>query len=374
MTYSSAVFEHDGQTLADAQRAKYRTPGRRRRPAPRDARPRDRLRVGRVRAVRRGRAGLPGHDRSRSRPSSTTSPVRGSARPGSRTGSTSSCATTATSRAPTTRSSRSRCSRRSAPSTTPTYFRAVDRALRPGGRFALQVITFPDVAYEAQRRGANWIQTYIFPGGLCPSLAVIERSLHGTRLLLREARDIAPSYVRTLAAWRERVPRPRRRRPGARLRRAVHPDVGLLPRALAGRLRDRPAQDLQIAMEKAAGLDRVAAGDELVRGAHPGHAAAQDDDGRHRAWTIPAIDMATSLWRPADARLHVTEPGQASSALASPSDRRAEAAAEQQERRAQQEQRPEQRPGRQGRRPGQQERRPELPGRRPSLRERLRSP
>jgi len=84
------------------------------------------------------------------------------------------------------------------------YFRAVDRALRPGGRFALQVITFPDVAYEAQRRGANWIQTYIFPGGLCPSLAVIERSLHGTRLLVREARDIAPSYVQTLAAWRER--------------------------------------------------------------------------------------------------------------------------------------------------------------------------
>ena len=84
------------------------------------------------------------------------------------------------------------------------YFAAVDRALRPGGRFALQVITFPDVAYERQRRGANWIQTYIFPGGLCPSLAVIERSLHGTRLLMREARDIAPSYVRTLAAWRER--------------------------------------------------------------------------------------------------------------------------------------------------------------------------
>ena len=86
------------------------------------------------------------------------------------------------------------------------YFGAVDRALRPGGRFSLQVITFPDVAYEAQRRGANWIQTYIFPGGLCPSLAVIERSLHGTRLLVREARDIAPSYVRDAAAWRDAVP------------------------------------------------------------------------------------------------------------------------------------------------------------------------
>ncbi len=85
-----------------------------------------------------------------------------------------------------------------------TYFEAVDRVLRPGGRFSLQVITFPDVAYETQRRGANWIQTHIFPGGLCPSLSVVERSLHGTRLLLREARDIGPSYARTLRHWRNR--------------------------------------------------------------------------------------------------------------------------------------------------------------------------
>ena len=83
-----------------------------------------------------------------------------------------------------------------------TFFEACDRALTPGGRLSLQVITFPDVAYEPQRRGANWIQTYIFPGGLLPSLAVIERSLHGTHLLVRDVRDIAPSYVLTLQAWR----------------------------------------------------------------------------------------------------------------------------------------------------------------------------
>jgi len=83
-----------------------------------------------------------------------------------------------------------------------TFFEACDRALRPGGLMSLQTIAFPDVAYEPQRRGANWIQTYIFPGGLLPSLAEIERSLHGTRLLVRRVEDIAPSYVRTLAAWR----------------------------------------------------------------------------------------------------------------------------------------------------------------------------
>ena len=59
-------------------------------------------------------------------------------------------------------------------------------------------------AYEPQRRGANWIQTYIFPGGLCPSLAVMERSLHRTQLLVTDVRDIASSYARTLRAWRTR--------------------------------------------------------------------------------------------------------------------------------------------------------------------------
>jgi len=85
-----------------------------------------------------------------------------------------------------------------------TFFEACDRALRPGGRLSLQVITFPDAAYERQRRSANWIQTYIFPGGLLPSLAEIERSLHRTRLLVRGVEDIAPHYVRTLQAWRAR--------------------------------------------------------------------------------------------------------------------------------------------------------------------------
>jgi cyclopropane-fatty-acyl-phospholipid synthase len=85
-----------------------------------------------------------------------------------------------------------------------TFFEVCDRALRPGGRMSLQVITFPDAAYERQRRGANWIQTYIFPGGLCPSLAVIERATRDTRLLITGVTDIAPSYVRTLRAWRQR--------------------------------------------------------------------------------------------------------------------------------------------------------------------------
>jgi cyclopropane-fatty-acyl-phospholipid synthase len=85
-----------------------------------------------------------------------------------------------------------------------TYFEVCDRALVPGGRLSLQSITFPDATYERQLRGANWIQTYIFPGGLCPSLSVIERATRDTQLLITGVTDIADSYVRTLRAWRER--------------------------------------------------------------------------------------------------------------------------------------------------------------------------
>lgn len=84
------------------------------------------------------------------------------------------------------------------------FFESCDRMLRPGGKIGLQVITVPDRAYEAQRRGVNWIQRYIFPGGLLPSLATIERSLARTQLLITSVDDIAPHYARTLRAWRER--------------------------------------------------------------------------------------------------------------------------------------------------------------------------
>jgi cyclopropane-fatty-acyl-phospholipid synthase len=136
-----------------------------------------------------------------------------------------------------------------------TYFEAVDRALRPGGRFSLQVITFPDVAYEAQLRGANWIQTYIFPGGLCPSLSVIERSLHGTRLLLRNATDIGPDYATTLRAWRmnflANLDAVRAQGFDERFVRMWEYYLALCEAGFAVGL----SQDHQIVMEKARGLD-----------------------------------------------------------------------------------------------------------------------
>jgi cyclopropane-fatty-acyl-phospholipid synthase len=86
----------------------------------------------------------------------------------------------------------------------PAFFETCDRVLRRGGRIGLQSITYPDARYDDQRRGANWIQKYIFPGGLLPSLAVIERATHRTSLLVTGVTDIGPHYAPTLRAWREK--------------------------------------------------------------------------------------------------------------------------------------------------------------------------
>jgi cyclopropane-fatty-acyl-phospholipid synthase len=117
------------------------------------------------------------------------------------------------------------------------------------------VITFPDAAYESQLRGANWIQTFIFPGGLCPSLAAMEQSTHGTRLLIRGVRDIAPDYARTLLAWRmaflANLAAVRAQGFDERFIRMWEYYLALCE----GGFRTGLVQDLQIVMEKGLGLD-----------------------------------------------------------------------------------------------------------------------
>ncbi len=134
-----------------------------------------------------------------------------------------------------------------------TFFQACDRVLRPGGKLSLQVITFPDAAYERQLRGANWIQTYIFPGGLCPSLAVIERATRDTRFLITGVTDIAADYVRTLAAWRtsflDRIDDVRALGYDERFLRMWEYYLALSEAGFATGL----SQDLQIAMSKTRG-------------------------------------------------------------------------------------------------------------------------
>jgi len=85
-----------------------------------------------------------------------------------------------------------------------TFFEKCGSVLKPDGRLVMQVITVPDEAYVAQVTGVNWIQKYIFPGGVLPSLAAMERANTRSGLVLTKSTDIGLHYVTTLHHWRER--------------------------------------------------------------------------------------------------------------------------------------------------------------------------
>jgi len=87
----------------------------------------------------------------------------------------------------------------------PTYFTAIDRLLAPGGRVAIQAITMSHERMLVTRRSFGWIQKYIFPGGLIPSLEAIDQTLAGhTSLRVTQRRELGPHYARTLRLWRDR--------------------------------------------------------------------------------------------------------------------------------------------------------------------------
>ena len=87
----------------------------------------------------------------------------------------------------------------------PTYFGAIERALEPGGRAVVQSILIPDQRFARYRRTPDWIERYVFPGCLIPSLAALAPTVaRSSRLQVVDVEEIGPHYAETLRRWRER--------------------------------------------------------------------------------------------------------------------------------------------------------------------------
>lgn len=87
----------------------------------------------------------------------------------------------------------------------PTYFATLDRLLRPGGRVGLQTITMAHDRMLATRDSYGWINKYVFPGGIIPSVTAIEQTVEAhTCLRIDHRRDFGQDYAHTLRLWRER--------------------------------------------------------------------------------------------------------------------------------------------------------------------------
>jgi cyclopropane-fatty-acyl-phospholipid synthase len=84
------------------------------------------------------------------------------------------------------------------------YFNKCHQLLKKDGILALQMILCPDNRYGSFRKNLDWIQKYIFPGSLLPSMAIIQKNINQTGALnLHHFEDMALDYARTLLMWRE---------------------------------------------------------------------------------------------------------------------------------------------------------------------------
>ena len=85
----------------------------------------------------------------------------------------------------------------------PTYFRTVANALKPEGRAVIQSITIRDDLFANYRKGTDFIQQYIFPGGMLPSREIFRAQAARQGLTVRDEFAFGSDYARTLALWRE---------------------------------------------------------------------------------------------------------------------------------------------------------------------------
>ncbi|WP_372071638.1 cyclopropane-fatty-acyl-phospholipid synthase [Tistrella mobilis] len=83
----------------------------------------------------------------------------------------------------------------------PTYFRTLADRLAPGGRALVQAITIDERHYQRYRRGADFIQRYVFPGGMLPTRTVIRAQAAAVGLRVTDEFAFGRDYARTLVAW-----------------------------------------------------------------------------------------------------------------------------------------------------------------------------
>ncbi|HCX14950.1 MAG TPA: SAM-dependent methyltransferase [Rhodospirillaceae bacterium] len=85
----------------------------------------------------------------------------------------------------------------------PRYFDMIRERLTSGGAAALQIITISEERFDNYRQSADFIQRYIFPGGMLPSIEALKVQFDQARLQFESATMFGESYAHTLKHWRD---------------------------------------------------------------------------------------------------------------------------------------------------------------------------
>jgi cyclopropane-fatty-acyl-phospholipid synthase len=86
----------------------------------------------------------------------------------------------------------------------PVYFDKLRACLKPGGTCVLQVITIAENRFAGYRSDPDFIQSFIFPGGMLPTKTAIRHAAHTAGLSFDSENSFGLSYARTLKDWRGR--------------------------------------------------------------------------------------------------------------------------------------------------------------------------
>ncbi|WP_108462366.1 SAM-dependent methyltransferase [Devosia naphthalenivorans] len=86
----------------------------------------------------------------------------------------------------------------------PSYFQTIHDRLKPGGTAAIQAITIHEDDFDGYRSGPDFIQRYIFPGGMLLTKTVMREFGETYGLVLENVDNFRLSYAKTLKLWRER--------------------------------------------------------------------------------------------------------------------------------------------------------------------------
>lgn len=85
----------------------------------------------------------------------------------------------------------------------PTYFDTVRERLKPGKNATLQIITVQDRRWDVYKRGVDFIQKYIFPGGMLPSPKALREQVVKSGLAVERSIEFGQSYNISLRRWHE---------------------------------------------------------------------------------------------------------------------------------------------------------------------------
>ncbi len=83
----------------------------------------------------------------------------------------------------------------------PVFFEGIRERLKPGAQAALQVITIQDAMFNKYRKTVDFVQKYIFPGGMLPSVGELDRQITRAGLQRGEYFGFGQSYSQTLRQW-----------------------------------------------------------------------------------------------------------------------------------------------------------------------------